>query len=292
MIVFICLCMVYLLMLVMRDQAMLLRAQLPEPKATYLVPDYRMLRGLVLGYNEAAADLVWVKALVYVGGESARIGKYEYLDSYARLIFSMDPMFRRAYRWAGVLSIYTARQITRRSVENAIKYLKMGVEKFPYDGDMLSMLGFDLYYELPPYLDSDKEKKKSRMEGLVYFKRAILSGNQPEWLVGLVSTLYTKNGRTDLAIQNLEENLKYIENPELRRQMLERLEKLKGERDLGAYVTEIQNLYAAWGRDFPYVPLDMYLLVGPRLSRAPFFAEGPSRADAAMDVLDGLSFER
>jgi|GEM_PF-1574682 len=278
----------YVLTFIEGARARFLRSELGESKVYSFVPDHKILRGMVLGYNEAASDLYWIQGLIYAGSREAKIGKFSYLHSYAKLILTMDPMFRRAYRWAGVMSIYTPKRITRRDVEKAIEYLKTGVEKFPDDGDLLSMLGFDLYYELPPFLETENDKKKAKLEGIEYFKKAVLSGNQPEWMVSLVSTLYSKNGRIDLAIKNLEENLKYVEDRDLRERMLKKLENLKGQRDYSAYISELYKLYTDWEKEFPYLSFDMYLIIRPKIVWTYGYQIEKSKIESAMEALDTL----
>jgi hypothetical protein len=198
--------------------------------------------------------------------------------------------------WAGVVSIYGRSMITRERVEKAIGYLRRGVAVFPGDGEMHYMLGFDLYFELPPFMRDDGESeeaiRKVKLEGIDQFKKAIVSGTGPEWLVALVSSLLKRNGLVDLAIQSIEDNLKYVEDPEAQKKLLDRLRELKGERAETGYEKEIMSLQQAWWRDYPYLPLDMYLLVEPRaLSHLPPLAALPSELDSAMDVLDELSFK-
>lgn len=273
--------------------ARLQRLQVSYPEEIYFIPVPEWTRALCVGYTEAAADLAWIRALVYFGEETVKRGRFKYQHSHNELILGLNPMFRRAYVWAAVTSIYGSAIITRKDVEKAIYYYKRGLEKFPYDGDMHYKLGFDLYFELPQFLadvNDDEGIRKAKLEGIEHFKKAIVSGNQPEWLTGLVSSLLKKNGLLDLAIKSMEENLKYIEDPEIQKMMLTRLQHLKGERDMGEYEKEIVALQRRWSINYAYLHLDMFLLVQPKLlSALPPFASLATETDAAMDALDELS---
>jgi len=279
-------------------EARLQRLLVSDPASIYLIPSPALTRVLAAGYTEAASDLAWVRTLIYFGEQAGIRGKFEHLHDHIDLVLALNPRFQRAYLWAGIVSIYGRSRITKESVENAIMYLKRGVEVFPDDGEMHYMLGFDLYFELPSFLRDDKgiseeEIRRVKLEGIKHFKAAILSGTRPEWLAGLVSTLLTRNGMVDLAIQSIEENLKYIEDPEAQKKLLARLQQLKGEREMSEYEKEVVGLQQRWAKDFPYLPLNMYLLVEPRsLSEIPVFAALPSERDSAMDILDQLARTR
>jgi hypothetical protein len=273
-----------------RNEARLQRLVLSDPARIYYIPSPNMTRAITLGYSEAAADLAWIRTLIYFGEETGIGGKFRHLDDHVELILALNPMFRRAYLWAGIVSIYSRRIITRERVEQAIVYLERGIEKFPYDGEMQYMLGFDLYFELPPFLEDEAEKRKYKLRGIDHFKAAIVSGTGPDWLPALVGSLLKRNGLVDLAIQSIEENLKYVEDPEAQKVLLDRLMQLKGEREPGAREKEMAELNTSWGREYPYLPLDMYLLVRPReLTNLSPIVMPESETDLAMDVLDTLS---
>ncbi|MFH1435785.1 MAG: hypothetical protein ABIJ56_08735 [Pseudomonadota bacterium] len=274
-------------------EARLQRLAVSHPEKIHFIPIPEWSRAICVGYTEAAADLAWIRALIYFGEETGKSGHFEYLDSHNELILGLNPMFQRAYMWAGVTAIYSSGIITRKDVEKAIEYLKRGVEKFPYDGNMQYMLGFDLYFELPQFLaDVNDEEgiRKAKLEGIEHFKKAIVAGNQPEWLAGLVSSLLKKNGHVELAIKSLEDNLKFMEDPEKQKQLLARLAQLKGERDMGEYQKEMMELHKRWSTDYAYLPLDMFLLVEPKsLTNLPPFSSLTTETDTAMDILDQLS---
>lgn len=281
---------------VLGREARMQRLALSDPEKIYLNPNPGWIRALTLGYNESAADLAWIRALIYFGEETGKRGKFQYLDDHIELILALNPRFQRAYMWAGIISIYSKSVFTRERIEKAIGYLRRGVAVFPGDGEMQYMLGFDLYFELPPYMRDDGESeeaiRKIKLEGIDHFKKAIMSGTGPEWMVALVSTLLKQNGLVDLAIQSIEENLKYVEDPEAQKKLLDRLAELKGERSASGYEKEIVSLQQEWFRDYPYLPLDMYLLVEPRsLAHLPPLAALPAELDSAMDVLDELSLK-
>ena len=107
-----------------------------------------------------------------------------------------------------------------------------------------------------------------------------------------MSSLYSKNGLIDLAAKSIEENLKYVQSRALQKQLLERLEQLKGQRDASSEIKILEGIYERWAQDFPYIPVDMYLLIEPRYSRQPYFFTLPSKFDAAMEILDDLSLDR
>src|SRR5262249_7082693 len=112
-------------------------AVIPSPTATRL---------LSLGHNEWAADLLWIRALLYFGDAVASRGTQRFVQPYARTMQQVDPHFREAFMWAATVSMYNGRAIGRVSVMNAIENLERGIQTFPDDGEMMFQLGFDYFF--------------------------------------------------------------------------------------------------------------------------------------------------
>src|SRR5688572_8030137 len=68
----------------------------------YYLPPADWLRVFSLGYDEALADLIWMRALVYFGQEFEHAGRLEYVFEYGDAIAALDPHFLAIYRWIGM----------------------------------------------------------------------------------------------------------------------------------------------------------------------------------------------
>jgi hypothetical protein len=261
----------------------------PPSGSVYHLPRVTHARLATLGYHEAAADLAWLRSIIYFGEQATTRGRFEDFGSYVDLVIALDPGFRRIYHWAGVLSIYSRPRITRRMVEQSIHYLELGTKRFPDDGEMHYMLGFNRYFEYPGFLDDPEAKRRTRLLGIEQLKAAVVSGTGPPWLSGMVANLLEHQGLDELAIASLGEALAVVEDRETRENILARIRELEQKTGERAALERWQAFEAGWMATYPYLTLDMYLLVRPRPLFPPEASIRPvPESDRALEVLDGI----
>jgi hypothetical protein len=212
-----------------------------------------------------------------------------WLDRYLDTIITLDPSFRRPYRWAGVITLYNGRVITNDMVRASNHYLELATERFPRDWEFPFMLGCNYLNELKP--SRPEQKDEWRRIAAEYIRRAAVLGGGPTWLPLLAASIYTREGETDLAIRHLEEMYASSEDPTVREQIRARLAALQksgaNERRERARA-EFERRRKAWA---PYAPADLYVLVGepppdldlPHLTDEPLLAgpEEPTSANPA-----------
>lgn len=230
----------------------------------YYLPPSKWLKLFSLGYKETTADLIWIKAIAYFGEQMELSGQMYYLRNYIDTIISLDPFFKHVYYWAGVVMIYNSRLITKESVEASIHYLTIGLKRFPDDGELNYCLGFNYYYELPPFLEKEEEKRKARYIGVEYMRKAVMLGYGPSWLASAVGTEYQKIGKIDMALMSIILAYQNTEDPRIRRALKERLKELKPNLDPEIIVKAIDEFLLRWKAEFPYISPTLYMLLGPR----------------------------
>jgi hypothetical protein len=263
----------------------------PPPGTTYHLPSERFARFSTLGYHEAAADLAWLRAIIYFGEQATISGRFEHFTRYADLVVELDPNFRRIYHWAGVLCVYSSAVIKRQMVEDSIRYLKEGTERFPGDGEMHYMLGFNLYFELPPHLGGDeKAKRESKLEGIEHLKRAVVSGSGPPWLANMVAGLMSKHGMEQLALGSLYDSLAVVEDPATREKIYARIREIEEKVGASGQAVWWQSFQKEWSDSYRYLTMDQFLLVRPRPLFPPEAAVEPllPESEKALDVLDSI----
>ena len=265
----------------------------PPPGSSYHLPNTELARFVTLGYHEAAADLAWLRTIIYFGEEATIRGRFEHFDSYANIVIALDPQFRRIYQWAGVLSIYSKAVITRQMVESSIDYLERGTERFPADGDLRYMLGFNLYFEYPPHLKGDEEAvREAKLEGIEHLKDAVITGTGPPWLSSMVAGLMTNQGLDELAINSLYQSLVVVEDPETREKIFQRIQELEARSGGSSGAHSMRAFHQEWGEAYPYLSMDMFMLLRPRPLFPPEASIGPVfESDDALDVLDAIDVE-
>ena len=230
----------------------------------YYLPPTEWLPVFSLGYQKALCDLIWMKALVYFGEEIAHRGNVRHLYEYADAMIELDKHFKPVYRWAAGSSLYRTGQITVKDARKAVEYLKRGVRLFPNDGELAWDLGATYLYELAPMLTDPTEKAEARKQAVPYLQAAALRGAGPPWLALTNATQLEKLGKTEQAIRHLEALYSTTANPDTREEIEKRLATLRNWSYVEAMRHAVRELKQAHQRDFPYLSLTLYLLVGPR----------------------------
>lgn len=194
----------------------------------YYLPPADWLPVLSLGWDEAAADLLWMRALVYFGQEFEHAGDVEHVFDYADAIVALDPHFLAAYRWMGMAGLYRPQAITVEDLERSVAFMERGAERFPNDGELAWNLGAALAFELPPLLGDDPDGiREARARGLPYLMKATRLGAAPEWSALSNATLLLRIGRRAQAIQHLTQMKALVEDPETRARIEARIQALR-----------------------------------------------------------------
>jgi hypothetical protein len=245
----------------------------------YYLPPAEWLRVFSLGYDEALADLIWMRALVYFGDEFRHSGRIEYVFEYANAIATLDPHFLAIYNWVGMAGLYRPVAITPEDIERSVAFMKRGERYFPDDGELQWNIGAALVFELPPLLGSDEEGiRRARERGLPYLMAAVRRGAAPDWAALSNASLLERIGRQEQAARHLEEMYATVEDPETRERIATRIRELRDRAQAEAFLESTRELEDARVRDFPYVRSSMYHLLG---ARPPVDVIGPVRDGAA-----------
>jgi hypothetical protein len=242
----------------------------------YYLPPPIWLRAFSLGYNEALADALWVKAVIYFGGlyqrrtrserEAVAAGKAirkrraAHTARYITAITDLDPRFVRAYLVGSKFVLYHKRRVDRETVETAIEVLERGIEVFPHNGEITFSLGFFYYYELPPYLEDKAARRESRDRGARLLRRAGAMDDAPPYAALLGVSVLQREGLDDLVVEHLRTMLIAETDPKIRRSLERQLKKELGkaaERD----IRRSRALQERWKQEMPYVSFDLFTLL-------------------------------
>jgi hypothetical protein len=230
----------------------------------YYLPDTPSLPVLSLGYREALADLIWLKALVYTGDEFAHRGDLENVFRYADAMLVLDPQFRAVYEWVGTMGIYRPAGVTVGDYRRTIGYLEAGVRQFPDDGELRWELGATLAYELAPQLPP-AERTRVKAEAREHFIHAARLGAGPEWL-GLGTAMdMARAGQTARAIEHMRALHALTNDPETRANIERRLASLESASEAEAMHLLATDLERRHRAQFPYVNEALFILLAPRI---------------------------
>src|SRR5689334_491061 len=120
-------------LVVAQDATLQRREKFPAAEDVLYLPQPGALHAMVLGHDEFAADVVFIRALVYFGTQLEQKGEYRWLENYLDTITRLDPRWKTPFKWAGVATMYNGRPITNSAVMMSNHFLERGVRQFPED---------------------------------------------------------------------------------------------------------------------------------------------------------------
>jgi len=113
------------------------RRQKAPPETVLYLPKGRSFQFMCLGYNGIAADLVWIRSVMYAGRQlrspepQSRERKYQWLEKLYQVTTDLDPHWSRPYR-AGAILLAALPQDDLR----AVNLLRRGMGRNPWDWEI------------------------------------------------------------------------------------------------------------------------------------------------------------
>lgn len=257
----------------------------------FYLPPSDVLRLMSLGQREALADLLWSRALVYLGEESIRNLPADDIFAYGRAVVALDPYFARAYRVFAINAqnrpgLNEEEALAR--IRTSIAFLEEGVNALPDDGELAWDTGSLYAYTLAPRLGNDEKAYwDAKRRGVEHMQAATLRGFGPPWAgVANASTLI-RLGQTELAITHLQEIYAITSDPDVKTEIEATLANLRSQAFMEGLKQVSLELSGNHLRDFPYASETMYLLLGkrPPVNRTAWLAASfdPAFASTAAD---------
>ena len=204
-----------------------------------------------------------MKGLVYVGDEFRENGGMGNVFRYADAMLTLDPNFKRAYSWTGVAGLYRPTDSTQAEIETTIEFLRLGVQRFPNDGELKWDLGTTLMYELARHLP-EQEKLAAQREATEHMIAAARLGAGPPYLALTNATQLLRQGEIDTAIRHLEEMYPLIDDENTQASILAQLQRLRGQAEAEAVQAARDSFADEWMGAYPWIPSGLYLHFGPR----------------------------
>lgn len=237
------------------------RAALPPEDAVLVLPTPRTLALMSLGYREALADLLWIRAVV-VAGERLGHADAALVERHVEAIATLAPRFHRPYLWGGITIVYGGEgRITRDLVDRSIRVYRAGLTRFPESHELLYALGMLLLHQVastPGY--SDDERRTLAAEGVDLVRKAAAHGADP-LVRRYAATIITEHATDELAIQFLESQLGQTDDEEHRRLLRRKLGNLAG-REAVERIDRIRAAFVEEQRQVaPYLPDSLYAVI-------------------------------
>jgi hypothetical protein len=237
------------------------RDRFPAEEDILYLPKSSALKVMSLGHHELAATLVFVRALVYFGGElGTKDRRFTWLENYMDTMVSLDPQFEMAYKWAGSAFMYNGRTITNDMVERSNHFLERGIKHFPRSWQLPWMLGCNYLFEMRT--TDPKQKKEWERIGGEWIRQAALIGSAPPWASLLAAQLMKKEGRDEVSMRYLEEVYLTTSDEKTKQEIRNRILFLKSKVEADRLERLGKDFNDRWEKTLPYAPPDLFVALG------------------------------
>ncbi len=228
------------------------------------VPDERVSRLTMLGYDQAAADLLWLRTLGYFGAHFSTDRRYEWLEFFIDQIISFDPLFKKVYHWAGANVLY-GRQFTNENVRLSNRFYEQALVRFPEDYEAAYRLGLNYYIELRA--KDPAKKRRFQEKGLEYLEMAANMPDAPHRLRNLVASIAVRGGAISIGLQYLLDQLVVETDPGRRAGLKARIARLKAGVNTEELAAAAAEFRAGHLGTFPYATELLYVQMGEPTQR-------------------------
>jgi tetratricopeptide (TPR) repeat protein len=193
---------------------------------------------LALGFDNIVADVYWIRAVVYFGGQrqATQQNQFDQLFPLLDLVTSLDPHFRIAYRFG---SIFLAEPYPGGAGQPdlAIQLLEKGIAADPRRWEYVQDIGFIHYFW-----------KRDFDQAAAWFKRATDIPGAPEWLGPLAATTLAEGGSRESSRLLWTQLRDTTEFEWIRTNAVHRLEQLDAMDSIDELTKSIEGFVATHGR--------------------------------------------
>lgn len=194
------------------------------PRGEYVKP-------LLLGYQQIAADFVWLRSLQVLGQHTLSPQEYEWLYKSLDLITTLDPHYAYAYHAGGVILTELAHR-----VDLSNQLLEKGLQTNPMVWQIPFYLGYNHLLYLHDYARAAD-----------YMAMAARLPEHPSYLPGLATRLYAEVGNIEVALDLLEPLWRQAEDQQIKEALEVRIKELIIERDIRVLEKIVMQYHAAEG---------------------------------------------
>ncbi len=185
-------------------------------EALRLLPPGRYIKPLVLGYNQMAADLIWLRAVQLIGERQISQEGYDWIYHVLDVVTDLDPKFDSAYQAGGIVLATLGNQVDK---SNAL--LEKGLKENPKVWQIPFYLGFNHFFYLKNYkVAADYMSIAGQLPG------------SPRYVPFLASRLYTQAKDPETGMKFLSKVYENTRDERIRAKIEVRIKELKVEKDM------------------------------------------------------------
>jgi hypothetical protein len=217
---------------------------------------------LSLGYREAAADLMWIRMLGYLGGrDDTAASVHELVEA----TLALDDHYRPGYD-VGPLAIQTASHgVDQAAHRAALSLFERGMKVFPRNWEYPVLAGQTLLVDLVPANEAQRREWMER--AAAWFEKASRMPGALERVAATAAFYQDKLGKHELAVQRLQEMILIAQDDLAREQLIKQLAAIEKRDEVDVRVAMIEARRAFLDeleRNRPALPAAMYILLGKR----------------------------
>ena len=240
------------------------RFEWPPKEELLHLPSDDVLRVMSLGYREFVADLVWVRAVGYFADHMGSDRKYHWLGRYLDAVIHLDPLFRTVYRYAGTVTMYNLKTITRPAIETSNYYLEQGYRHFPNYWEFPFTICSNYLFELPRFARDAAEKLRFQETGAEYCREASVLPGALSYLPSMVGSVLSRLGKRQLARQHYRELILRTEDPKVRAHLKRSYAALASGDSAKRIEDDAARFFRNHKESYPYASGDLFFHLGTR----------------------------
>jgi hypothetical protein len=237
-----------------------------------ILPPPAHLRALTFGYPTAGADLLWAKLLVEHGLHWEEKRAFPDLPNYIDGILALDPDHPLIYDFVDTLLLFVPNGATEADARLARTYLERGTQRHPYDPHVWLRYGEFVAFLGPSFIKDQSVADQWRKDGALALGHAVELGADADHALA-ATTILSKAGERKATIAYLQRAYALTDNPETRRQLRLKLQKLEASNASLATEAAVETVEREWQLRFPFFSRGGTLLLGPH--RDPAACAGP-----------------
>lgn len=236
------------------------RARWPKTVETPYAPSPAAAPMVALGYRELAADLLWVRALGYFGGDDDTA---EGVEGLVDAIVALDPQFWRVYEWGGRAVDWVDGGTTQADRLWAVALLEHGTLCCP-DHWRIPFVAGQIYIA---DLETDDPHQRAAwdLRGAELLERAVRMPGAPRGAATLAAYVRTKLGQQERAVRDLKELILTTTDAAARQKLVEKLAAIE-QADAADIEAELAAARERFDRDkareLPMVPDSLFVILG------------------------------
>jgi hypothetical protein len=236
----------------------------------FLLPPPDELRVMTLGYRASAVDLLWARLLYEYGLHAQEKRPFPDITRYLDGIIALEPDFPMVYAFVDTMMVFNAPGGTEEDARTARRYLERGTKERSYDPQVWLHYGQFVAFLAPSFLKDEAEIEQWRKDGAMAIAHAVELGADADRSLS-ASTLLSKAGEQKAAINHLQRAYAMTDDPETRRQITFKLQRLRASEDAELAISLVEQ---EWHARWMFLSRGTTLLLGP--GRDPAACAGPA----------------